>query len=98
MIDEDQARRIAQKALDSRPTRAPMMLDPGTIDHGEYWVFPFNSVEYYETDDLAVAYVGAGPIAVAKSDGSVRFLRSSRPFEEQLPPPDEGMNLMIDVD
>jgi immunity protein 35 of polymorphic toxin system len=61
-----------------------MMLDPTTIDHGGYWVFPFNSVEYYETYDLALAYVGAGPIVVAKSDGSVRFLHGSRPFEELL--------------
>lgn len=84
MIDDDEARRIAQDALDGKTTRVPMMLDPVTIDHAEFWVFPFNSVEYYETQDLAFAFVGAGPIVVAKSDGSVRFLHGAGPFEEQL--------------
>jgi len=84
MIDENEARDIAQRSLDAKVTSEPMMLDPVTIEYGEFWVFPFNSVQYYETNDLDFVLVGAGPIAVAKSDGSVRFLSGSTPFEEQL--------------
>jgi len=84
MIGEEEARDVAQRSLDAKATSAPMMLDPVTIEYGEFWVFPFNTVTYYETNDLDFAHVGSGPIAVAKSDGSVRFLSGSRPFEEQL--------------
>jgi hypothetical protein len=61
-----------------------MMLAKGVIDHRDHWVFPFNTVAYYQTGDVMLMTVGGGPIAVSKEDGAVRFLSGSRPFEEQI--------------
>ncbi len=84
MIDKEEARAIAQRALDGSKTQAPLMLDARVIDHPGYWVFPFNTVAYYETGDVMLMVVGGGPIAVSKQEGHVRFLTGAVPFEEQL--------------
>jgi hypothetical protein len=75
---------MAEIALASEPSTIPLRLHPTTLEREHYWVFPFNTVTYFETNNPLQGLAGAGPIVISKSDGSVRFLAGDRPFDEQL--------------
>ncbi len=84
MIDAEQAREIAQRELDAVPTTRPLRLADEVIDRPAHWVFGYNSVAYYETGNPLLGALGRGPIAVAKADGTVTWLKSALLIEDQV--------------
>jgi hypothetical protein len=86
-MNEQQARGIAQQALDQSPVwagRDVVILDDQTLEFDGYWVFVYNSRAFAETRDDDDAVLGNAPILVQKATGEARFGRTDLPIEEQV--------------
>lgn len=84
MVTRDDARLIAERALDAAPKTRALQLVSEPIDRSEHWVFLYNTPEYLESGNEEFAVIGSGPIAVAKNDGTVTWLNSRLPLEKQV--------------
>jgi Immunity protein 35 len=84
VLDVESARDIAQRALEvAQKSRALRLIDE-PVDRPSHWVFRYNAVEYFETDDDRLAVIGMGPIAVAKEDGAILWLNGREPIDKQV--------------
>ena len=63
----------------------PLVLEPDRDpdEHSWCWVFPFNTAEYYSSQD-PLDSVLSGPIVVNKDGSEVWVLATSRPIDELL--------------
>ena len=62
----------------------PIALGGAPLESEHYWVFFYNTVEYWETGDDLASLAGNGPVVVPKDGGELRWMTSVRSPEEQL--------------
>ena len=85
MITADDARDIARGVLAGMSNTEPIRLADDVVERPHHWVFVYNTVKYWETNDPFESLAGNGPIAVAKDDGTVTRLTSRQRIADQLP-------------
>lgn len=81
----DEARKRAQVAIDENADpNTPLALGPEPLESPHYWVFFYNTVEFWETGDFLASLAGNGPVVVPKDGGPLLWMSSATDPEEQL--------------
>ena len=86
MIDANEAERLARDTIRKLAGSAEndFSLQPEkTVEHGDGWIFFYNSLQFIQTGDSMYMLAGNGPIFVSKS-GKSTILTSSSPWEEAI--------------
>jgi hypothetical protein len=81
----EQARERAQRDLESSANASlELVLGGDPLESEHYWVFFYNTPEYWETRDVFTGVVGNGPIVVPKDGSPIRYFSSALSTESQL--------------
>ncbi len=88
MINEPEARVIAERVLDSkvRPRIGEEVVVLRAIEYATCWAVIYNSAAYARSGSLSDALVGNGPVIINKQTGQARLASSALPLERQLDP------------
>lgn len=84
MRSEPEARALPHAELDRLGHREDVALTERPIESEHYWVYVYNTVEFWRTRDIMVGLVGNRPIAVPKDGGPVFRLETAHSVERQL--------------
>ena len=81
----EEARARAEQAVrDGSDPEHPTAVGGNALESAHYWVFFYNTVEFWGTGEDLASLAGNGPVAVRKDGGELRWMTSARSAEEQL--------------
>lgn len=87
MVDEPEARRIAEEWIHRLPVEEDVVIDESqTIEEPFGWVYFYNSRRYLETGNFRDQLIGNAPIVVDRSSGTIHETGTAKPLEEYLRP------------
>ncbi len=87
MLDQPQAREIAQKWLDRHcqiPDDRFLILDEFTTEHSFGWVFHYHCERWLLTRDFKYQIAGNAPLIVDRADGSVHVTGTAKKIEHYI--------------
>src|SRR5678809_817794 len=87
MLDQAQAREIAQKWLDTNcrmPDDRLLIRDEFTTEHSFGWVFCYHCERWLQTRDFKYEIAGNAPLIVDRADGSVHVTGTAGRLEHYI--------------